>query len=70
MEYISIKVSKDIYDTLLKMQGLLQYRDKVKYTFSDIIEFLIKKAPEIEIPIDEELRVVYPDDRKSDTSKA
>jgi len=64
MEYVSVRLEKDVYDALLRMQALLQYRDKKKHPFSTIVRELIKSAPEIEVPIDEELRVVFPEERK------
>lgn len=64
-----MKIREDVYNALLRMQGLLQYRDKKKWPFSDIIMALISYAPEIEVPMDEELQVVAVDERKSDTQE-
>jgi hypothetical protein len=63
-EYVTIKVRRKAKEALLKMQALLQYREKKRVGISDIVEFLIANAPEIRVPIDEELRVVFPENEK------
>lgn len=63
-EYVTIKVRRKAKEALLRMQALLQYREKKRVGISDIVEFLIANAPEIRIPIDEELRVVFPENEK------
>jgi len=66
-EYVTIKVKRKAKEALLKMQALLQYREKKRVGISDIVEFLIANAPEIHIPIDNELRVVFPEEVKENT---
>jgi hypothetical protein len=63
-EYVTIKVRRKAKEALLKMQALLQYREKKRVGISDIVEFLLANAPEIRVPIDEELRVVFPENEK------
>ena len=59
-EYVTIKVRKHVKENLLRMQGLLQFKAKKRFSISDLVSFLIANAPEIQVPIDEELRVVEP----------
>jgi len=65
-EYVTVKVKRRAKEALLRMQALLQYKEKQRFSISDIIEFLIANAPEIQIPIDEELRVVFPSEQNRD----
>ena len=60
-EYVTLKVRREVKDLLLRMQALLQFKEKKRFSLSDIIAFLIANAPEIQIPLDESLRVVYPE---------
>ena len=64
-EYVTIKVRKKVKDSLLEMQALLQYKEKRRFSLSDIIAFLIANAPEIRIPLDEKIRIIYPEKRQS-----
>lgn len=57
MSYKSIRVREEVYEKLLEMQGLFQYRDKKMYSVSDVIESLVAEAPAIEIPFDSQFTV-------------
>lgn len=67
-EYVTIKVKRRVKEALLRMQALLQYKEKKRFSISDIVEFLIANAPEIEIPLDEELRIIYPHEEHTQSS--
>ena len=62
-EYVTIKVKRRVKEALLRMQALLQYKQRQRFSISDIVEFLIANAPEIQIPLDEELRIVFPEEQ-------
>lgn len=57
-EYVTVKVRKSVKDTILEIQGLLQYRDHKHYTHSDIIEYALSLVPELQIPLDQKLRLI------------
>jgi uncharacterized Zn finger protein len=61
-EYVTIKVKRRVKEALLRMQALLQYKERQRFSISDIVEFLVANAPEIQVPIDEELRIVFPEE--------
>ncbi len=62
-EYVTIKVRRHVKDGLLKMQALLQFKHKKRFSISDLIDFLLDHAPEIQIPADE-FRLVEPSPQK------
>jgi len=48
-----VKVDENVYKELIKIQGLLQVRDKKHYSFNDVIKFLLSNA-HLLIPIKSE----------------
>ena len=59
-EYVTVKVRKHVKEELLRMQGLLQFKEKKRFSVSDLVSFLIANAPELQVPINEGLRVIEP----------
>lgn len=56
-ELVTIKVKTTQKDAILEIQGLLQFRDHKHYSIDQIIAWLLEKAPEIEIPLSDRLRL-------------
>jgi hypothetical protein len=57
MSYRSIRIRREVYEKLLEMQALFQYRDKRIYAISDVIAALIVEAPPLELPFDQQLEL-------------
>ena len=60
-DFVTIKVRRRVKNLLLEIQGLLQIRDHRRYSLSDIIEYLISEAPQLEVPLGERFVIVEPD---------
>ena len=46
-----VKVRKEVYDALVRLQGLLQFITGKKVSLSDIIAYALEKLPPISIPV-------------------
>lgn len=53
----NIRLSDEVYEILVKCQGLLMYRDSQSYSFNDVVSYLLANTPEIELPLGNGLRV-------------
>ena len=57
-ELVTVKVKKRVKNAILEIQGLLQFRDHKRYSHSDIIEYALSHVPELEIPLNERLKII------------
>jgi hypothetical protein len=51
--YVTLKVRREVYERLIQIQSLLQFRDKRRYGMSKVIEWMLNQLPELKIPIEE-----------------
>jgi len=51
--YVTLKVRREVYERLIQIQSLLQFRDKKRYSMSKVIEWMLNQLPELRIPIEE-----------------
>lgn len=49
----SLKISADIYERLLSLQGFLQLKERRKRSMDELIEFVLSFVPNLEIDSDE-----------------
>ena len=49
----SVKISSDIYERLLSLQGFLQLKERRKRSMDELIEFILSFVPNLEIDSDE-----------------
>ena len=49
----SIKLSSEIYERLMSLQGFLQLKERRKRSMDELIEFLLSFVPDMEIKADE-----------------
>jgi len=49
----SIKISSQVYERLLSLQGFLQLKEKQKRSMDELIEFILSYVPSMEIDADE-----------------
>ena len=61
----SIKISADMYERLLSLQGFLQLKERRKRSMDELIEFILSYVPDLEIDVDENYYVVQSKGRKS-----
>ena len=54
----SIKLSSDIYERLVSLQGFLQLKERRKRSMDELIEFVLSFVPDMEIQADENYYVV------------
>ena len=54
----SIKVSSEIYERLVSLQGFLQLKERRKRSMDEMIEFILSYVPDMEIQSDENYYVV------------
>jgi hypothetical protein len=54
----SIKISADIYERLVSLQGFLQLKERRKRSMDELIEFILTFVPSLEIDSDENYYVV------------
>jgi len=50
-EWCTIKVRRDVYDALIQLQGLIQYKTKRRVSLSDIIAFALQHLPPLTIEL-------------------
>jgi hypothetical protein len=54
----SIKISAEIYERLVSLQGFLQLKERRKRSMDELIEFVLSFVPDMEIQADENYYVV------------
>ena len=54
----SIKISAEIYEKLVSLQGFLQLKERRKRSMDELIEFILSFVPDMEIQADENYYVV------------
>lgn len=54
----SIKISSDMYERLVSLQGFLQLKEKHKRSMDELIEFILSFVPDLEIDVDENYYIV------------
>ena len=63
----SIKISSDIYERLVSLQGFLQLKERRKRSMDELIEFILSFVPDLEIDVDENFYIVQSRQRKAAT---
>ena len=54
----SIKISSEIYERLVSLQGFLQLKERRKRSMDELIEFILSFVPRLEIDADENYYVL------------
>jgi len=54
----SIKLSSDIYERLIGLQGFLQLKERRKRSMDELVEFILSFVPDMEFQADESHYVV------------
>jgi len=54
----SIKISSEVYERLLSLQGFLQLKERQKRSMDELIEFILTYVPSMEINADENYYVL------------
>jgi hypothetical protein len=54
----SVKISSEIYEKLVSLQGFLQLKERRKRSMDELIEFILSFVPDMEIQADENYYVV------------
>ena len=54
----SVKISSEVYERLLSLQGFLQLKEKRKRSMDELIEFILSFLPSMEIDADENYYVL------------
>ncbi len=54
----SVKISSEIYEKLVSLQGFLQLKERRKRSMDELIEFVLSFVPDMEIQADENYYVV------------
>ena len=63
----SIKISSDMYERLVSLQGFLQLKERRKRSMDELIEFVLAFVPDLEIDVDENYYIVQSKAKKSTT---
>ena len=63
----SIKISSDMYERLVSLQGFLQLKERRKRSMDELIEFILSFVPDLEIDVDENFYIVQSRQRKAAT---
>lgn len=50
-KYVNVKIRRELYEYLITLQGLLQIRDKKKYSIGAVIEYLLSYLPDLKIQL-------------------
>jgi len=61
----SIKISSDMYERLVSLQGFLQLKERRKRSMDELIEFMLSFVPDLEIDVDENFYIVQSRPRKT-----
>lgn len=54
----SIKISSQMYERLVSLQGFLQLKERRKRSMDELIEFILAFVPDLEIDVDENYYIV------------
>ena len=54
----SLKISSDVYERLVSLQGFLQLKERRKRSMDELIEFILSFIPTLEIDSDENYYVL------------
>ena len=54
----SVKISSDVYERLVSLQGFLQLKERRKRSMDELIEFILSFVPTLEIDADENYYVL------------
>jgi hypothetical protein len=54
----SIKISSQMYERLVSLQGFLQLKERRKRSMDELIEFILSFVPDLEIDVDENYYIV------------
>ena len=60
----SIKISSEVYERLLSLQGFLQLKERQKRSMDELIEFVLSYLPNMEIKADENYYVLESKSKK------
>lgn len=60
----SIKISSDMYERLVSLQGFLQLKERRKRSMDELIEFILSFVPDLEIDVDENYYIVQSKPKK------
>ena len=60
----SIKISSQMYERLVSLQGFLQLKERRKRSMDELIEFILSFVPDLEIDVDENYYIVQTRPRK------
>lgn len=60
----SVKISSDMYERLVSLQGFLQLKERRKRSMDELIEFILSFVPDLEIDVDENYYIVQSRPRK------
>ncbi len=60
----SVKISSDMYERLVSLQGFLQLKERRKRSMDELIEFILSFVPDMEIDVDENFYIVQSRPRK------
>lgn len=60
----SIKVSAEIYERLVSLQGFLQLKERRKRSMDELIEYVLSFVPDLEIDVDENFYIVQRRERE------
>jgi len=63
----SIKISSDVYERLVGLQGFLQLKERRKRSMDELIEFILSFVPTLEIDSDENYYVLQSKPTKRST---
>jgi len=63
----SIKISSDMYERLVSLQGFLQLKERHKRSMDELIEFILGFVPDLEIDVDENYYIVQSKAKKQTT---
>lgn len=63
----SIKISSDMYERLVSLQGFLQLKERRKRSMDELVEFILSFVPDLEIDVDENFYIVQSRQRKPTT---
>ncbi len=61
----SIKVSSEMYEKLVSLQGFLQLKERHKRSMDELIEYVLAFVPDLELEIDENFYIVQSKEKKS-----
>ena len=63
----SLKISSDVYERLVSLQGFLQLKERRKRSMDELIEFILSFVPTLEIDSDENYYVLQSKPTKRST---